>query len=261
MALWTQLKKKPVSLQREAHANGHKVATGVTGPGCVDADAVAWVQSVAVCPGSDLAVCHHSSNPTTAHQHSDHVPARFVTAFFTVWRVTQTCVRTIHSVAHDRPSMLPCCAAGWAQHACDVNQLSVLNLLTGPVGQCHSAARALRLGNWSPTLSPSSAVTCEYSPARSAACRRVAAACMHACMHACTPANHLSREGTPCGYSPTPTVPVTLAWGARLVPTQQHPAIRILACAGPPPQSCSEGMHACIHGYGIIPPRSAGVVP
>jgi ribosomal RNA-processing protein 9 len=55
VALWSQLKKKPVSLQKSAHCQ----ATGAS-PGCVDGDAVAWVQSVATCPGGDLVVCFRS---------------------------------------------------------------------------------------------------------------------------------------------------------------------------------------------------------
>lgn len=55
VALWSQLKKKPVHIMRKAH---HDVNTdkAPVGPGCPEADAAGWVQSVAVCPGADLAV-------------------------------------------------------------------------------------------------------------------------------------------------------------------------------------------------------------
>lgn len=61
VALWTQLKKKPVCIERHAHCNVHAAAAAdapppPAGPGSVDADAAGWVQSVAVCPASDIAV-------------------------------------------------------------------------------------------------------------------------------------------------------------------------------------------------------------
>lgn len=59
VALWTQLKKKPVNIHRQVHCHEHSEA----GPGSVDADAAGWVQSVAVCPSSDLAVCSPSPPP------------------------------------------------------------------------------------------------------------------------------------------------------------------------------------------------------
>jgi hypothetical protein len=52
VALWSQLKKKPVSLQKAVHRG----EAGGASPGCVDGDAVSWVQSLATCPGGDLVV-------------------------------------------------------------------------------------------------------------------------------------------------------------------------------------------------------------
>jgi hypothetical protein len=53
VAMWSQLKKKPTGIHRGIHS----AAQGVShGPGCVDEEAAGWVQSVSVCPGSDLAV-------------------------------------------------------------------------------------------------------------------------------------------------------------------------------------------------------------
>lgn len=55
VALWSQLKKKPISLHRGVHATGQTEATA-EGPGSPNEEAAGWVQSVAVCPQSDLAV-------------------------------------------------------------------------------------------------------------------------------------------------------------------------------------------------------------
>lgn len=55
VALWSQMKKKPVCLHRGVHRDQGKVAEPA-GPGCADGDAAGWVQSVAVCPGADLVV-------------------------------------------------------------------------------------------------------------------------------------------------------------------------------------------------------------
>lgn len=55
VALWSQLKKKPVSLHRGVHSV-QDVNGGGTGPGSPIEEAAGWVQSVAVCPQSDLAV-------------------------------------------------------------------------------------------------------------------------------------------------------------------------------------------------------------
>ena len=57
VALWSQLKKKPVSLHRGAHATGGAAAEGgLEGPGSPSEEAAGWVQSVAACPQSDLVV-------------------------------------------------------------------------------------------------------------------------------------------------------------------------------------------------------------
>ena len=55
VALWSQLKKKPVSLHRGVHATGGSEG-GPHGPGSPSQEAAGWVQSVAVCPQSDLVV-------------------------------------------------------------------------------------------------------------------------------------------------------------------------------------------------------------
>lgn len=60
VALWSQLKKKPVSLHRGVHATG-----AADGPGSPSEEAAGWVQSVAVCPQSDLVV--RTPLPPPAH--------------------------------------------------------------------------------------------------------------------------------------------------------------------------------------------------
>lgn len=55
VALWSQLKKKPVSLHRGVHATGGSEG-GLRGPGSPSEEAAGWVQSMAVCPQSDLVV-------------------------------------------------------------------------------------------------------------------------------------------------------------------------------------------------------------
>ena len=66
VALWSQLKKKPVCIHRGAHcaAGATAAAAGASGggsteargAGSVDEASAGWVQSVAVCPGGDLVV-------------------------------------------------------------------------------------------------------------------------------------------------------------------------------------------------------------
>jgi hypothetical protein len=79
VALWSQAKKKPVCRVKEAHSRCAvavgPVATG--GAGGVDEAAAAWVQSVAVCPGANLAVrlrqrsvCSPALVPTHARRHA-----------------------------------------------------------------------------------------------------------------------------------------------------------------------------------------------
>ena len=51
VALWSQMKKKPICLHRAAH-----VKNASDGAGSVDEACAGWVQSVAVCPGGDLVV-------------------------------------------------------------------------------------------------------------------------------------------------------------------------------------------------------------
>ena len=56
LAVWSQLKKKPVSVVRQAHAYPGPVGEGPPrGAGSVGGDAARWIQSVAVCRGADVA--------------------------------------------------------------------------------------------------------------------------------------------------------------------------------------------------------------
>eukprot|EP00877_Chromochloris_zofingiensis_P005416 jgi/Chrzof1/14876/Cz09g19070.t1 len=60
MQVWSQLKKKPISIYRGAHAKCQSThsgtATAAEGSWAVaGSDASSWVQSVAVCRGADLA--------------------------------------------------------------------------------------------------------------------------------------------------------------------------------------------------------------
>ena len=54
LAVWSQMKKRPVSITKQAHAAPPSQAKG--GPAAMDSDAASWVQSVAACQGSDLVV-------------------------------------------------------------------------------------------------------------------------------------------------------------------------------------------------------------
>jgi len=58
LAVWSQMKKRPVSVVRGAHAPA--VNNGGGGPpvgaGSIGGDPATWVQSVAVCHGTDLVV-------------------------------------------------------------------------------------------------------------------------------------------------------------------------------------------------------------
>jgi ribosomal RNA-processing protein 9 len=54
VALWSQMKKKPVSVVRGAH--GFEAGEEALGAGSVGGDAASWVASVAVCHNSDLVV-------------------------------------------------------------------------------------------------------------------------------------------------------------------------------------------------------------
>lgn len=54
LAVWSQMKKRPVSIIKHAHAAPASKANG--GPAAMDSDAASWVQSVAACQGSDLVV-------------------------------------------------------------------------------------------------------------------------------------------------------------------------------------------------------------
>ena len=55
LAVWSQMKKRPVSVIRGAHASPSNGAAAA-GAGSVGGDAASWVQSVTVCHGSDLVV-------------------------------------------------------------------------------------------------------------------------------------------------------------------------------------------------------------
>lgn len=55
LQLWNQMKKRPVCHVREAHGREVEPPPGAAPPRChVDADVAGWVQSVAVCRGTDL---------------------------------------------------------------------------------------------------------------------------------------------------------------------------------------------------------------
>ena len=54
LAVWSQMKKRPVSIIKQAHATPASEPHG--GPAAMDSDAASWVQSVAACQGSDLVV-------------------------------------------------------------------------------------------------------------------------------------------------------------------------------------------------------------
>ncbi len=65
LAVWSQMKKRPVSVIRGAHrppTNGADADDAAAGAGTIGGDAASWVQSVAVCHGSDLVVS--TLNPT-----------------------------------------------------------------------------------------------------------------------------------------------------------------------------------------------------
>jgi hypothetical protein len=54
LSVWSQLKKRPVSTVKQAHA--HSALDGEGGAAAPDSDAASWVQSVAACRSSDLVV-------------------------------------------------------------------------------------------------------------------------------------------------------------------------------------------------------------
>ena len=54
LAVWSQMKKRPVSVVKQAHEA--EPAGDHWGPAAPDSDAASWVQSVAACQGSDLVV-------------------------------------------------------------------------------------------------------------------------------------------------------------------------------------------------------------
>ena len=60
LAYWTQTKKKPISMVREAHClpkpAGQPAAQGLAMGKALDPAAACWIQSVASCRGSDLLV-------------------------------------------------------------------------------------------------------------------------------------------------------------------------------------------------------------
>ena len=73
LAVWSQMKKRPVSVVRGAHTPASD-DVAPAGAGTVGGDAASWVQSVAVCQGSDLVVRHlvppelqHCASCSSAH--------------------------------------------------------------------------------------------------------------------------------------------------------------------------------------------------
>lgn len=62
LSVWSQLKKRPVSTVKQAHAA--LAASDEGGAAAPDSDAASWVQSVAVCQGSDLVVSQGASLKT-----------------------------------------------------------------------------------------------------------------------------------------------------------------------------------------------------
>ena len=54
LAVWSQMKKRPVSIIKQAHAAPAADKSG--GAASMDSDAAGWIQSVAACQGSDLVV-------------------------------------------------------------------------------------------------------------------------------------------------------------------------------------------------------------
>lgn len=71
VALWSQLKKKPVSVQRAAHA-APPAGGGGGGPGGCGGDCASWVSAVAYAPATDLVVRRPRmrSLPPTVHASS-----------------------------------------------------------------------------------------------------------------------------------------------------------------------------------------------
>lgn len=78
LAVWSQMKKRPVSVVRGAHsaqpaAGGEAAAAGLSvGAGSIGGDAASWVQSVAVCRGSDLVVRDFCFSLRTSHLYLAH---------------------------------------------------------------------------------------------------------------------------------------------------------------------------------------------
>lgn len=66
LAVWSQMKKRPVSVVRGAHTPASD-DVAPAGAGTVGGDAASWVQSVAVCHGSDLVV-RRSAPPDMQHR-------------------------------------------------------------------------------------------------------------------------------------------------------------------------------------------------
>lgn len=66
LSLWSQMKKKPVSVVRHAHSTAAAAAADAGGPG---GDVASWISAVASCRGSDLVVSSHLLNSSTQSAH------------------------------------------------------------------------------------------------------------------------------------------------------------------------------------------------
>lgn len=84
LAVWSQMKKRPVSVIKDAHAAPAATADG--GAAAPDSDAASWVQSVAACQNSDLVV-----RTCTLHN----FPARSCVCILCSWQNQKT-LKTAH---------------------------------------------------------------------------------------------------------------------------------------------------------------------
>jgi len=64
LSLWSQMKKKPVSVVRHAHSTAAAAAAADAG-----GDAASWIAAVASCRGSDLVVSSHLLDTSTQSAH------------------------------------------------------------------------------------------------------------------------------------------------------------------------------------------------
>lgn len=78
VALWSQLKKKPVHVQRAAHvvasvpSNAEGGARGAGGPGSAGGDCASWVSAVACARGTDLVVRSNDHTGVTSIVQNPH---------------------------------------------------------------------------------------------------------------------------------------------------------------------------------------------